>query len=137
MWPRRLRARKRRYLYEQNIINHNGFCYVLTRIRLKDFLYELNYIQLQLCTHHFKLKYFYIPSVTKKIFIWTKYNKSYSSCYVWTMIRLKDFLYELNYIQLQLCTNHFKWKYFYFSSVTKALARAQAQIFIQTKYNKL
>ncbi len=132
MWPRR-------YLYEQNIINYNSSCYLWTRIRLKDFLYDLNYHQSLWCKTHSKLKYFYFSSVCQwpRRYLSERTIINYNSfCYVWTRrlrarkrIRLKDVLYDLNYHQSLLCTNYSKLKYFYFSSVTK-------KICIWTKYNK-
>ena len=43
-------------------------------MRRKDFVYDLNYIQLQLGTNHFKFKYFYLglPKLNKNRPIWSK-----------------------------------------------------------------
>ncbi len=60
----------RRYLYKQYILKYNSFWSLWPRIRHKDFLYDLSYLQWWLGTNSYKLKYDYNNSA-KKIFIQT------------------------------------------------------------------
>jgi hypothetical protein len=72
----------RRYLSKQYILNYNSFwsghcdpgACARKRIRPKDFLYDLNYLQWWLGTNSSKLKYDDNNSA-KKIFIQTIYSK--------------------------------------------------------------
>ncbi len=111
----------RRYLSKQDILNYNSFWSLWPRIRYKDFLYDLSYIQSRLGTNSSELTYVYTNSAKRYLSEQDILNHN-SFWYLWPRIRHKDFLDDLSYLQSRLGTNSSKLKYIHKNPAKKILS---------------